>query len=362
MDSPNRERARPGPESPELSDPLASPAFRAPGFGELLQTLLGARRPLDCVQVEVSSVCPGRCVYCPHSTRAGVWRSRHMADATLAALWPLFRQAGRVHLQGWGEPLLHPRFLDYAAFARRAGCRVSSTSCGLRMDEALATGLVDSGIDILAFSLAGTDEASNGIRTGVPFARVCEAIRTLQTVRKARLGVHLEIHIAYLLLADRMEAVLDLPELMADLGVHAAVVSTLDLVALPEHAALALAPHETEKRAAAKDLLEKAAARAAALELGFHYALPGPSPAPGCRENVARTLYVDADGALSPCIYSNLPTDEALPERRILGRANESDPFQTWKGPRFEAFRNALTQGRPELPCVDCAKRFEQIT
>lgn len=348
-------------------DLLRDESFRGPGFGELMRELfVGVRRPLDCVQVEVTSVCPGRCGYCPHSTHAESWRSRHMSDATLAALWPLLRQTVRVHLQGWGEPLLHPRFLDYVAFARRAGCRVSSTSCGLRMDETLAEGLVDSGLDILAFSLVGTDEVSNAARTGVPFARVEEAVRTLQTVRRARQGVHMEIHIAYLMLADRMEAVLELPELMAEWGVHAAVVSTLDYLSVPEHEALAFAPHEREKIAAARALLEKSAAEAARLELGFHYALPGAEPGQMCRENVARTLYVDAEGTLSPCIYTNLPTDDASAEgatsRWILGRADAGDPFAIWSGARGAAFRAALAAGQPEAPCRSCAKRYEQNT
>ena len=50
-------------------DPLADPAFRAPGFLERLrEAFLGVQRPLDCLQVEVTSRCAGRCVYCPHTT------------------------------------------------------------------------------------------------------------------------------------------------------------------------------------------------------------------------------------------------------------------------------------------------------
>ena len=35
---------------------------REPGFWETVtEALLGRRRPLDCIQVEVTSRCPGRC-------------------------------------------------------------------------------------------------------------------------------------------------------------------------------------------------------------------------------------------------------------------------------------------------------------
>lgn len=192
------------------NDPLRNPAFRAPGLGERLrELLLGERRPLDCVQVEVTSCCAGRCVYCPHTTQAAFWRSRHMPDAVFAALWPLLRRSGRAHLQGWGEPLLHPRFFDFAALARKAGCQVSSTSCGLCMDADLAARIVQSGMDMLAFSLAGTDAASNAARSGVPFERVCEAVRLVRAAQHAsdaRKETALEVHLAYLLLADRIDA------------------------------------------------------------------------------------------------------------------------------------------------------------
>lgn len=246
------------------------------------ESLFGKPRLLDCIQVEVTSVCPGRCVYCPHTTQAGYWRSRHMEAATFARLWPLMQESGRVHLQGWGEPFLHPRFMDFAALARKAGCRVSTTTCGLRMDETLAGQIVGSGIDIVAFSLVGTDEASNAPRAGVPFSRVCEAVRTLQRVRKAKMGVHLELHFAYLMLASQMEAVEGLPDLMDELDVHAAVISTLDYIAAPGLEAEAFSPHEAGKLDAARDILERVAGETAKRGRGLYYSLPSPRPDDGC--------------------------------------------------------------------------------
>lgn len=347
---------------------LNNPAFRTGLWQELRDAFLAPPRPLDCVQIEVSSACPGRCVYCPHTTLAHVWHSRSMTAEVVAALWPLLRRSRRAHLQGWGEPLLHPCFFDFAAFARRAGCRVSTTTCGLRMDQDTAVRLVDGGLDVVAFSLAGTDPASNDARAGVPFARAMEAVRTLQRVRKARGGVHLEIHIAYLLLADRMEAVIRLPELMDELDVHAAVVSTLDYIAAPGQQALAFAPPltpEAEARVrAARALLEDAAARARAAGRGFHYALPGPVPLPVCRENAARTVYVDAAGALSPCVYLNVPAlvppGHPGDRRQTFGSVLDRDAWDLWNDPAYADYRARLCLPEPPLSCRACPKRYEE--
>lgn len=366
------------PGTAAAADPLADPAFRAPGFLERLrEAFLGAQRPLDCLQVEVTSRCGGRCTYCPHTTKAATWKSRHMPDEVFAALWPLLRGAQRAHLQGWGEPLLHPRFLDYVALARKAGCAVSSTSCGLRMDAELARRLATSGMDLLAFSLVGTDEASNDARAGVPFARVCESVRELRAAvteaGRPPEGEPLEIHFAYLMLADRMEAARGLPALMEELDVEMAVVSTLDYLALPGQEHLAFAPHEMEKIATAREILESIAAEADARGRIIHFALPGAeavADAGGCRENVARSCYVDADGKISPCVYLNVPDNGPTAgagepprgdgRRRVFGDVRAGNPWEIWNKPEFKAFRGALVKNAPDTACLVCPKRFER--
>lgn len=334
--------------------------IRAPGFWEAIgEALFGTGRPLDCIQVEVTSRCPGRCTYCPHTTLQPTWSARDMGMETFSRLWPLMRRSARVHLQGWGEPLLNPAFFAMAALARKLGCQVSTTTCGLRMDREIARQLVESGIDIVAFSLAGTDALSNASRRGVAFEQVCQAVETLQEIRRQRMGVHLEIHFAYLLLASNMEALRGLPGLMRRLGVHAAVVSTLDYLADPALATEAIMPGETGKIAEAAAILGETAAEARRLGLDFFYDLPGPETSGrACRENIGRSLYASADGWLSPCVYLNVPAAVAAPARRVFGNVTVQEPLSIWEGEPFRRFRENLAQGRPDPPCQECPKRF----
>ena len=45
------------------TDPLHNPRFQEPSVWQLFrESLFGKPRLLDCIQVEVTSVCPGRCV------------------------------------------------------------------------------------------------------------------------------------------------------------------------------------------------------------------------------------------------------------------------------------------------------------
>ncbi|MEW6672497.1 MAG: radical SAM protein [Thermodesulfobacteriota bacterium] len=334
--------------------------FREPGFWETLkETFLGVRRPFDCIQVEVTSRCPGRCTYCPRTVLNVDWLDRDMDWDTFVRLWPLMRRSARVHLQGWGEPLLNPLFFDMAALARRAGCNVSTTTGGLLMTPQSARRIVDSGIDIVAFSLAGTDPAGNAPRRGLDFEKVCRAITLLQAVRQKRVGVHLEIHIAYLLLASNLNAVRRLPDLMKQLGVHAAVISTLDYLPDSKLAGEAFGPQEIEKLSRAAAVLEATAVRAREWGLGFHYELPDAGAAgAGCRENIQRSVFVSAGGSVSPCVYVNVPVSCPDPNRRIFGNVREQDPVEIWESEAFRDFRDRLDRGDPAPPCRVCPKRM----
>lgn len=342
------------------ANPLLNPHFRAPGLLEkLCAAFLGAERQIDCVQIETSSVCMAGCVYCPHTTMGKSWPSRHISAEVFASLWPLLKQAKRAHLQGWGEPLANPDFFDLQSFAAKAGCQTSTTSCGLVMNGEMAARLAASGMDMIAFSLAGTDSVSNAVRVRAPFDKVCDSIKTLrQAVNSSRQEQKLEIHLAYLMLADRIEAVNMLPELMDRLDVEMAVISTLDYLAVPEHRTLAFYPGDTEKLKRAAAILSAAARKAAEYGRIIHYELPGAEPSRhGCRENTGRTLYVDAEGQISPCIYLNVPGART---RMVFGNSLAKNSLEIWRQDDFRSFRGNLLKGKPEDVCRNCPKRFEQ--
>lgn len=331
-----------------------------PGFWETLADLLpGHRRPLDSLQVEITTRCPGRCTYCPHTRQADRWQTADMPPKTFGRLWPLLRRSRRVHLQGWGEPLLHADFFGMAALARRAGCAVSTTTCGLHLTEERARRLVESGLDMVAFSLTGTDAAGNAARRGVDFDGVVAAVETLQRVRRERQAVHLEIHFAYLLLASSMEAVAGLPALMARLGVHAAVVSTLDCVPAPDLSGEAFAPGDDARLSRAEAILRETAAEAQRLGVGFHWDLPGPrGGSRGCRENAGRSLFVAVDGSLAPCVFTRLPLAGEDPARLTFGNVNREDPLAIWESEPFRRFRAGLADGPADPRCQACPKRL----
>lgn len=285
-----------------------------------------------------------------------------MPAATFARLWPLLRKSTRAHLQGWGEPLLHPRFFDFQALAAKAGCLTSTTSSGLSMDAEKAERLATSGMDLIAFSLVGTDAETNSARAGVPFEKVCASIRSLRkAIQDNKQNQPPEIHFAYLMLADRMQAATRLPELMDELDVEMAVVSTLDYLARPDQRELAFWPGDYEKIKRAREILQEAAARAEKSGRIIHFALPRNKTATsGCRENIGCSLYVSASGDISPCVYLNVPGSDPVEKRRVFGNVVEDNPLDIWRKPEFADFRKKLLAGQAEAICIRCPKRLEE--
>ena len=344
---------------PNCVDPLHQPHLREPGIWESIKGLVkGDPKLFDVLQIEVCSACVAHCTYCPKTTMAGRWKNAFMEASTYANAWPLFRQARRVHLQGWGEPFLHRRFFDFVELARRADCLVSTTSCGQVLDEETALRLVGCGVDIIAFSLAGTNESTNRTRGAGTFSQTVEAIKRLQTIRKKRRAVHLEVHVAYMALASQIEDVLALPDLLDELDAHAAVVSTLDYIPSPEMAGESFMPWEKDKIDHARELLDQASAKATARGRELYYSLPVATPRATCLEHIERNLFISVDGAISPCIYSNLPTTGEDSLRRVFGNINDGAPLEAWQSGAFVSFRQGLATGTPDANCLNCPKRF----
>lgn len=318
----------------------------------------GGKPRFDCLQIEVSSRCPGRCRYCPR-TLPGTGTGVDMSMAVFSRLAPLLACAQRAHLQGWGEPFLNPHFFTMARMARDAGCRISTTTCGLSMSESQAEAIVDAGLDVVAFSLSGTDEASNERRRGVPFTRTCQAISTLAKIKHRRGTCEPELHLAYLLFPQEVEALAGLPKLMAELGIAAAVVSTLDYLpdpALGEETFASADRIQLERTAA---LLAETAAQVERRGGQLYYHFPqAHGEGRGCLENIARSLFVAADGAVSPCVFTNAPGAPDDPRRRVFGNISVAEPLAIWHDPQYRAFRRDLAVGRPQAPCSTCRKRF----
>ncbi|OGA20736.1 MAG: hypothetical protein A3I02_05190 [Betaproteobacteria bacterium RIFCSPLOWO2_02_FULL_67_26] len=313
-----------------------------------------ALRPFEAFQIEVTSRCNIQCVMCPVTVLSDRWHARDMSWETFERLAEAFGRANWVHLQGWGEPLLHRRLFDMIARAKGAGCRVGFTTNGTRLTPGTGARLLDSGLDLVAVSIAGATAATHeAIRAGSNFARLAENLRRFLLLRRERGNARPKVEILFLMTSTNLAELPRAVELAAELGADELVATNLDYVmtaGLDSLRTYSDAPPAAEFR----DALEQA--RAVALRTGITfrpYRLQFREMAV-CDLDPLRILYVSADGAVAPCVYTSLAGQSGLPRvfagapvevpAVSFGNVNDRPLMEIWQDPAYREFRARFTR------------------
>jgi MoaA/NifB/PqqE/SkfB family radical SAM enzyme len=120
-------------------------------------------RPLDAY-VEVAARCNLRCRMCPIIVdpryQPGSGQPGLMADEVFDNLEPIFPSLKRAYLFGLGEPMLHPRIVDWTRRAAGAGVEVWITTNATLIDQAKADALAQAGLSRVSVSIDGGTAAT----------------------------------------------------------------------------------------------------------------------------------------------------------------------------------------------------------
>jgi MoaA/NifB/PqqE/SkfB family radical SAM enzyme len=317
-------------------------------------------------QVEVTTRCNAACIYCPRTAYRDTWHDRSVSVAAFRRLLPALKKTRLVHLQGWGEPFLHPDFFTLTALAKEAGCRVSTTTNGMLLNAEKLRQVMESGLDLIAFSLTGLEERHDRCRPGTSFRQVLSAIHTLNRLKAREGRATPQIHIAYLLLKSGRSELEKLPQLLKGLGVQQTVISTLDFVPTRELAGESFAAGDPAATEEIQARLGELAAAADSFGVPVHYSLKPPGVRGLlCPENPQGALCVAADGAVSPCVFTNLPVSRATYvglggeqpyQPLVFGNLLEQGLGAIWRRPSYITFRRAFCTSRLATPCRHCLK------
>lgn len=263
------------------------------------------RRPLRALQVEVTSRCTHRCAVCPRTPLQGGWQE---GDLSLS-LWRVLVQdlglAAHVHLQGWGEPLLHPSLPEWAKEARQAGCTVGITTNGDVLAEAASDWLLRGDVDKVVISLAGDAAQHRNLRDGSCLETLLEAGGRLES-RARQLGIRLRVVGSYLLTRSNAPFLPQVVRMSARAGLHELFVVHLDCPS---------SRLQLQQCAFAGDgLVEGMAfhldeAESMARECGIRYRSPNRKAEDlvVCSQDPERFVFVGWDGKVAPCVNMLLP-------------------------------------------------------
>lgn len=278
------------------------------------------RRPLRALQIEVTSRCTRRCGLCLRDALADAWVEGDLSAAAWAAIEPFLTLAEHVHLQGWGEPLLHPRLEEMTRAAKRSGCTVGITTNGDLLPTACSW-IVKVPVDIVTVSIAGDGARHAELRGGSLLDDVLTAASEVVSRRCRRSP---RVQLSFLLTRDNVCGVEAAVRAAARYRLDEVFVTHLDCtpsLALVQAAAFTEAGLD---RAVGEAL---AGAAAVAKELGVRLRLPavGEEELVSCALDPSRFAFISHDGRLGPCVYLLPPVSGRIPRARWDG-VMEVDP------------------------------------
>jgi MoaA/NifB/PqqE/SkfB family radical SAM enzyme len=327
------------------------------------------------VYVEATGRCNLHCTMCPREQ----WDA-DAGDMTPACFRALLDglpdappDAVTLTFGGFGEPTIHPAFLDFVAAARDAKRRVELITNGTTMTGTLAQRLVELGVAQVTVSVDGGNDEDYAFMRGRPVAPTWEAIATLSEARghvRARLTLGVAC-VATRRNAPALPAVIDTAtrmgldfvqisnvvphtEAMADdaVGLTAAQLSGVHPRVIRPRIILGRMDYSP----ATQPLVERL--------LNYQPVIPPPAMDTGTWQNRCRFAHegwcaVSWDGRVAPCLSLLYTHPEVIGGRSKTVRAFqigavESAPLVSiWRSSAYRTLRQRLTEFDVS-PCLTC--------
>lgn len=322
----------------------------------------------DSVQIEPVGQCNLRCRMCPvqfrETGRPGQPRA-FMDFDVFTRLIDQFPDMRELHLQGLGEPMLHPRFFDMVRLAAGRGILVSSNTNMTVMTEDHAQACVESGLGVLCVSLDGASaQTFEAIRIKARFASVLRNLRRVVAAKQASASARPDLSLTAVVMRENLE---ELPQLVR--LAHAEGIDALSVQHLCHDFGESSLPARYRPMRAfvdAQTLLNEDpgrvafffdAARAESERLGVSLRLPGVQPrahppgTPG-RQRCDwpwNASYISYDGKAMPCCMV------ATPDRIHFGDMAQDGVAAVWNNRAYQHFRDRLSSEDPPEVCRSCA-------
>lgn len=165
---------------------------------------------------ELTSACNLNCKMCGRNAadfRPTLFQVEWLERFTAAAEF-----IEEVTLMGWGEPTMHPNFVQMLDWAHKLGLRKYFCTNGMLLDK-LFDDLFRTETDIIAVSMDGAcAETNEAIRRGADFRRIVDGIARI-TAEKARRGLAFPyMNFVFTAMAENIRELPELVRLAGGLG------------------------------------------------------------------------------------------------------------------------------------------------
>ena len=331
---------------------------------------------LTKIYIEPTVACNLSCVTCFRNC----WDQANgrMSDKTFEAILSGLKALDpvpSVYFGGIGEPLFHPKTVEWVARVKELGVKVELITNGTTLTEKKTRQLVDAGLDMLWVSLDGaTPETYADIRLGAELPQVIANLRRLAKMRKGGHFPQPEIGIAFLAMQRNIA---DLPKVIRlgiSLGAKHFSVSNLQPATADMQAErlytrtmrnIAYLPSSVLPRLSLPkmDFNEQTQeALTQAFNSGCNVSYAGNNWGGAndvCNFVESGTMSIAWNGDVSPCwplmhtLTSYLHEKPRLSKKHVIGNVVEHTLSDLWLDPEYLAYRERL-HNFVFAPCTFC--------
>lgn len=132
--------------------------------------------------------CNALCPHCPY-TNSQIRKEYRDAPYMSEEIFKRIADESGSHgaylrISGGGEPMLHPQGVELLVYAKKAGCKVGLITNGSLFDEENSRSFLESGIDMIEFSVDACDEKTYSVvRKGLEWDELLKNVKRMLALR-----------------------------------------------------------------------------------------------------------------------------------------------------------------------------------
>lgn len=167
---------------------------------------------------ELTNACNLNCVMCGRN--AAEFKPTVFDMDVFRSFEPLMDTIEEVTLMGWGEPTIHPNFIEMLEIINKHSARKYFCSNGMNLKK-IKEAIFDYKVDVFAISLDGaTDETNSRIRRGSKINQITEDLKDIVRIKKERGLAYPWINFVFCAMKSNLHELPDLVRLAADIGIE----------------------------------------------------------------------------------------------------------------------------------------------
>lgn len=167
---------------------------------------------------ELTNACNLNCVMCGRN--AANFKPTVFDMDVFRSFEPLMDIVEEVTLMGWGEPTIHPHFIEMLEIINKHSARKYFCSNGMNLKK-IMNAIFDYNVDVFAVSLDGaTDETNSRIRRGSNINQITEDLKEIVHIKQERGLKYPWINFVFCAMQSNIRELPDLVRLASKIGIE----------------------------------------------------------------------------------------------------------------------------------------------